>query len=289
MTIGVIILNFNTCEETINCVNSFLNQPLDGVNLRIVVVDNGSQDNSYIKLKDKFALFNVDVVRSEINLGFARGNNLGYKYLKSICECDFVIASNSDIELSNNNLFKWIISCYDKYDFSLLGPSIYSVNGGYYQNPLLNHPKSLMWTRFHIIKLKLKLILLKMSKLFIKKVKPFNPKQENELFKESSTTYTLHGAFQIFSKKYLMVYDTLYDENTFLYMEEDILKLRCDMKSLQMVYDNSYQVRHFQAVSTNVMFKHHTDKEIFRLSNILKSYKTYIKNLKDFHKNGGVK
>ena len=41
---GVVVLNFNNFEDTVNCVNSVLNQK--HISLGVVVVDNGSQNDS---------------------------------------------------------------------------------------------------------------------------------------------------------------------------------------------------------------------------------------------------
>jgi GT2 family glycosyltransferase len=92
---------------------------------------------------------------------------------------------------------------------------------------------------------------------------------------------TLHGSFLIMSKEYLSSFDKPFDPGTFLYMEEDILKLRCDKKNIAMVYSPEYEVQHLQAVTTNLIVKDYNEKMIFRIKNIRKSLKRYIQIIKE--------
>ena len=66
------------------------------------------------------------VVETNKNLGFACGNNFGYEKLKEVCDCDFVIFSNSDIVLNDSNFLQWILGTFEKERFAILGPSIFS-------------------------------------------------------------------------------------------------------------------------------------------------------------------
>lgn len=63
-------------------------------NVELIVVDNASKINPIALWKDKFP--SVIFVRSEINLGFAGGNNLGIKYAKG----EYLFLVNNDTEFS---------------------------------------------------------------------------------------------------------------------------------------------------------------------------------------------
>ena len=70
----VILLNWNSPEDTIACVDSVIRST--GCGLRILVVDNGSTDDS----REQFARHlgnRVEILESKENLGFAGGINLG--------------------------------------------------------------------------------------------------------------------------------------------------------------------------------------------------------------------
>lgn len=64
------ILNWNNAEETLRCIQSLSNIGKD--NITIVVLDNASADQSVEKLS---AMDDVELFRSEVNLGFAGGHN----------------------------------------------------------------------------------------------------------------------------------------------------------------------------------------------------------------------
>ncbi len=281
--IGVVILNYLAYEETIKCVEDFKAQNRENVNLKIIVVDNHSLNESEVALRDKFKGDDIVViVRTHRNLGFANGNNFGYKKLLDYMQPDYVIFSNDDIILKNDNLFSWIIENDKKYQFGMLGPGIFSESGKFYQNPLENYTRDIRECK-KILKQQ-RIILLKIS---IKRLLGINKtKNKNKLVLENSAYYekettekTLHGAFQIMSKRYLDLYAEPYDSATFLYMEEYILKLRCDNSKLPMVYSPNYKVLHLQAVSTNMMHTSQIKKDCFRLKNLIKSLKYYMKLL----------
>lgn len=46
MDVSVIIVTYNTCEMTINCINSVI-QKTENLDYEIILVDNASQDESY--------------------------------------------------------------------------------------------------------------------------------------------------------------------------------------------------------------------------------------------------
>lgn len=87
--VSIIILNWNTREITLQCITS-LKQTLGDLRAQIVVVDNDSSDGS----AEAIAAAHPDVclVRSPENVGFARGNNLGFRY----AEGEYLVLLNSD-------------------------------------------------------------------------------------------------------------------------------------------------------------------------------------------------
>ena len=81
LKVGVVVLNFKKYEETELCVNSLLEQKK--IEVSIVIVDNGSGNESINYLKQKFdENFRVHIIGLEDNVGYAKGNNVGIKYLR---------------------------------------------------------------------------------------------------------------------------------------------------------------------------------------------------------------
>lgn len=287
--IGVVILNYLAYQESIDITKQFLELPTKNVDLHIVVVDNKSANESYQKLLETFdGNEKVTVVQTNENLGFANGNNYGYSELIKHISPDYAIFSNSDIVLKDNSLFEWIIRMDEQNQFGILGPSVYSLRGNFHQNPNINRNTSLKWNKEQLHKMKVKKFAYSaISKFpfllsFAQGVRKKDAEQEDwGDYTKLTTEQTLHGSFLIMSQRYLSKYDTPFDPGTFLYMEEDILKLRCLKKNIKMVYSPDYEVNHKQAVSTAKVNSSAIKRKVIRINNEMNSLKRYIEVLED--------
>lgn len=89
----VILINYNSYDDTIECVQSLKAQ--DYVNYKIIVVDNCSNDQS--RLKVNVALnAECDIILSKKNDGFAAGNNIGIRYAQKKYNPDYYWVLNND-------------------------------------------------------------------------------------------------------------------------------------------------------------------------------------------------
>lgn len=71
---AVVLVNYNGWADTAVCLKS-IQQAKDAPH--VIVVDNNSQDESVVKLREAFP--GLDLISSQVNLGFSGGNNLGIK------------------------------------------------------------------------------------------------------------------------------------------------------------------------------------------------------------------
>jgi GT2 family glycosyltransferase len=71
--VACILVNWNGWRDTVACVESLLRS--DYSNLSILVVDNGSSDDSVPQLQAAFPW--LEILNAGANLGFAAGNNVG--------------------------------------------------------------------------------------------------------------------------------------------------------------------------------------------------------------------
>ncbi len=92
MTISVIIVNWNTCQLTCEAVASVLSQEVDAA-LDVIVVDNGSTDDTVATLRRQFPT--VRVLAAGRNLGFSGGNNAGLRRARGA----YTLLLNSDATL----------------------------------------------------------------------------------------------------------------------------------------------------------------------------------------------
>jgi GT2 family glycosyltransferase len=73
MDVSTILVNYNTKEMTLDCINSIYDKT-NGVEFEVIVVDNNSSDGSKEVLSDDKR---ITFVEAGDNLGFGKANNLG--------------------------------------------------------------------------------------------------------------------------------------------------------------------------------------------------------------------
>lgn len=110
--LSFIIVSYNTSEITQKCVQT-INKFIP--NQEIIVVDNGSQDDTVKQLKK---IDNVKIVENGANFGFSKANNIGLK----IATSNNIIFLNSDIELIDNSLIKMLEYFKKHPETGIIGP-----------------------------------------------------------------------------------------------------------------------------------------------------------------------
>ncbi|MDP3948293.1 MAG: glycosyltransferase family 2 protein [bacterium] len=113
MSTSVIIPNWNGSELLKDCLNSLAEQTFK--NFEIILVDNGSTDNSLEYVKNHFP--QVRVISLEKNFGFAKAINEGVKASNT----EYVVFLNNDTSVDKDWL-KSLILCADSH------PEVISVN-----------------------------------------------------------------------------------------------------------------------------------------------------------------
>ncbi len=281
-----------TQELTEKCVDDLLKK-FSSYSIKIIIVDNASNNNSGKKLKEKYA--NNDIVKiilNNKNEGFARGNNIGFEYLKNNFDIDFMIIMNNDVFIKSDNFLELTRQIYAKYKYAVLGPDIYAPKLNAHQNPQeyelptiesykywIKRYKKILW------KIRFKYLLEKISPISNKKtttdnVKNVNPKFENKIIKNC----ILHGACFIFSKDFIKKREYAFYPNTFLYFEEHILSLQCINENLPIIYSPEIKVEHLCHVSTEYTYGNGYKKDCMFLTNSIKGMKEYIKLCKYYGK-----
>jgi len=97
MDLSIIIINYKTKQVTADCLAS-ISKSKDKLNKEVVVVDNGSADGSIDYLKKRFPW--VKFYDSGGNLGFAGGNNFGFRRSSG----KYIWLLNSDTILKSNTI-----------------------------------------------------------------------------------------------------------------------------------------------------------------------------------------
>ena len=93
--VTILIVNYNTIAMLRDCLNS-IKERVKGVSYEIVVVDNASKDGSADMVSAEFP--EVHLVASQVNHGFAKGNNVGMEQAGG----EFLFYLNPDTLLLND-------------------------------------------------------------------------------------------------------------------------------------------------------------------------------------------
>ncbi len=102
----IIILNWNGWRDSIECIRSC--EKLVYPNFEIVLVDNGSKDDSVENLKATF--HKLKIIENKDNLGFAGGNNEGIRYA-----------------LENNAEYVWLLNNDTRVDPKALTELVHTI------------------------------------------------------------------------------------------------------------------------------------------------------------------
>ncbi len=276
-----IILHYKALNDTTECIESILNN-IENSNYKIIVVDNGSMDGTGQKLLDKYLLNEkVKVLISEVNLGFANGNNLGCNYAIENYSPDFLIVINNDTLIEQGDFLKRISLEYENSEFDIMGPDILTRDGKH-QNPHVGHRFEKSSIQRVINKLIITKIatylkmdhLLKFFASYLKKMLKIEKlRTENRDWSIRKEDVLLHGSALIFSKKYYKRYVDVFYNKTFMYCEEDILNYIRQRDNLKSVYEPQLKIFHKEDASTDLILTTESKKKLFILKHSIKSLK----------------
>ncbi len=83
MDLGIVIVSYNTCQLTLNCLAAlYAALAQEGLAAQVCVVDNASSDDSAARISARYP--QATLIRSDRNLGFAGGTNLGLAHLLAL-------------------------------------------------------------------------------------------------------------------------------------------------------------------------------------------------------------
>ena len=126
--VAVIILNWKQPQLTLDTVSSFFKTKHSGFDYQIILIDNGSPDDSVKIFENAFSKNpSVTILKTKTNLGYVGGNNLGIKYgLKN--KYDYFLIVNNDV-LFHPQFLEKLYKIIKHTPKSFLAPKIYFAPG----------------------------------------------------------------------------------------------------------------------------------------------------------------
>ena len=224
--IAIVILNYLNYWDTIECVESALR--IDYKDKEIVIVDNGSSNESFERLNKEFkSNHHIFILQSKKNVGFAKGNNIGIKFSRCQLKADYILVVNNDVVFRDWTILKKMRN-HDRSNIGIIGCDILLSNG-FIQKPYkvyLGFPEILYKYIVYIFKTYPLICNFFWNKL--------DKKNQEEV---------LHGCILFFTPSFFKYYKGFYPK-TFLYCEEEILKLMCKMYGLKQKKLHSTYIYH---------------------------------------------
>lgn len=214
--LGIVINVYKNFDTTVK----FVNEELAKISVpwKAVIVDNASSPELSFALasacggslaSDKLQK-DVVVISVKDNLGYAKGNNLGAKYLLDNYACDYLLFTNDDIIINGSEVVPTLLERFHKDEnIAVVGPRVVGLDGAE-QSPhyrVITPERQLGWRFLSFLRRK-------------------RPVAAGNIEKPSSGyCYWVSGAFFIMKSADFVAVDG-FDSATFLYAEEVILSER---------------------------------------------------------------
>lgn len=224
--VSVIIVSYNTKELTLKCLESATASK--GVELELIVVDNGSADGSVTEIRKRYK--NVKIIENKSNLGFGKANNQGMK----IAHGDYILLLNSDCFVEPGTIRELLDKKYDVAGCKLLNEDgSLQQSFGYFPN---------------LRRIKFLMLFIDNLPLIRDYIDSIHVRSEKRYAKAQKVDWVT-GAF-ILLKKEVFEKTGGFDENYFMYGEEIEWQYRITKTGFKVNYDPGVSATHLIGASS---------------------------------------
>lgn len=224
--LSIVILNHNTGNFLVECLRS-LAQVRDEINLDIWVVDNASKDES-LKLAQKY-FPGLNYIVSGENLGFARGNNLALKQVKT----EYILILNPDTKILPGTLPRVVNYLEEHSKTGAVSCRVELADGSVDWASHRGFPTP--WASFLYY--------------FLKDDKLYHLSDRS--MEEVHEVDAISGSFFL-TRKSVLDKVGLFDEDYFMYAEDLDLSFRIKKVGLEIVYIPDVKIIHYKGVSSGL-------------------------------------
>lgn len=235
--VSVILINYNSSTYTIQCIQSIFENTSEKINYEIIIVDNKSKKEDFLKLKKYCTSLKSSkllLVPNSKNSGFGGGNMVGFNLAKG----NYIAFVNNDVIFKNDCLSIILDTLSTNKNVGVCGPTTYTENGQIL--PTLDFFTS-----------PLKVIL---GRNVFKFIRPKAYKQRKTKLTEITAGDFVSGSFMML-KKNIFIEAGGFDTNIFLYHEETDLCKRLKKLNLIAVCQPKAECIHFHGASTQKSVK----------------------------------
>jgi hypothetical protein len=239
--LGIVILNYNTWIDTIECIKSIYRN-LKGETCKIYVVDNDSSQKPLPSIMDYIhRLDNIQLIVASSNRGYSAGNNIGIKQAM-LDGCDYILISNSDILFVDNSILIMRDYLASNNEVGIVGPQVYNIAGDFQPFYMLSKLTVIGKLKNMFLQTPLSFFFKEFKKKYICDLEISKPQQ---VFGVSGCCFMMSRA----CAEYLYPLD----ERTFLYEEEYIIGVRMEKSFMQVHIIPNTHIIHAHGNSTGGM------------------------------------
>lgn len=240
--VRVVVLNFNQAEYTISTVGYLLSQNYR--NFEIIVVDNAS-DQSEVLLLERRLPNSIVLIKSNVNLGYAKGNNLGCRFDLNTA-IDYYLILNNDVIIDDNDfIFKQVrsIELHLNKNVVAASPIVDTVSTKIAIENQIQVRRILPIVQQLIVNSPF------LNKIYTKNFNKYIYKNEMPFLNKYTLCDSINGAAFIIKANVFKSND-FFDEGTFLFYEELTLGNQLINSGYSCVLDGFTQIKHLQGIST---------------------------------------
>lgn len=232
MHLSIIIVNYNTCQLTKECLRSVFRSKTR-FSYEVIVVDNASIDASVREIKVDFP--QVKIIENNSNLGFSKANNLGIDR----AEGEYVLLLNSDTVIEADTIETMLQFMISNPQLGAAGCKILLPDGSLDKACKRSFPTPINSTYYA----------LGLAKLFPGNPK-FNAYQLGHLSEDDEHFIDcLVGAFMIVRGETIKQVGKL-DEDFFMYGEDIDWCYRIKSAGWEIAYNPSATITHYKGASS---------------------------------------
>lgn len=238
MDIAIIILNYNDYETTENLINNIKDFEIID---KIIVVDNNSSDDSF-KVLSEYKSEKIDVIKTDKNKGYGGGNNYGIRYAIKQYNAKYIVIANPDVILEENAVTQ-MKQFYDECEEKTGIVSCHAINTS-------ERKSRTAWKLPKFSDCILENLILIRS-MFFSNIDDY---AKDYFVGQVSKVDVVSGPFFMISADAMQDVD-FFDEDTFLYGEENILAYKLKQKGYGNYLLNNYTYIHNHSVSISKNIK----------------------------------
>lgn len=260
------IICYNNSEEVIRYISSILEREKERISFSVVINKGTDKDLEELRrVSESLYPGKVFIYDPGKNLGYLNGMLYGYReYIKMHSRPDFIIMSNTDIEIPDIGIYQYLEEKYSNTTIGCIGPSIYVKHRNVYDNPVCKERRTKREVDkiIHIMSIPvLRGVYVNLSDIKNR----FSRKEKTK----SGYVYEVHGCFFVLTQPFIRTIEDV-DYGALMYSEEAYISESIIKNGFKTYYDSEIEVIHLEHTVTKGLKGEGIAKHILKSMKVIK-------------------